>query len=48
MANHPWVQDPVAEQEQLDKEKEEFEINFDKVPLPNKSVGEGNEGATCC
>lgn len=43
MANHPWVQDPVAEQEQLDKEKEEFEINFDKVPLPNKSVGEGNE-----
>ncbi|PWW89686.1 phage portal protein [Clostridium perfringens] len=43
MANHPWVQDPVAEQEQLDKEKEEFGINFDNIPLPNKSIGENNE-----
>ncbi|MBI6020015.1 phage portal protein [Clostridium perfringens] len=43
MANHPWVQDPVAEQEQLDKEKEEFVINFDNIPLPNKSIGDNNE-----
>ncbi|MGL4572010.1 MAG: phage portal protein [Clostridium sp.] len=43
MSNHPWVKDPVAEQEQLDKEKEEFGINFDKIPLPNKKVGEGDE-----
>lgn len=43
MANHPWVKDPVEEQEQLDKEKEEFGLNFDKIPLPNKKVGEGDE-----
>lgn len=43
MANHPWVQDPVEEQEQLDKEKEEFVINFDNIPLPNKSIGDNNE-----
>lgn len=43
MANHPWVQDPVLEQKQMDEEKEEFEINFDNVPVPNKSVGEANE-----
>lgn len=42
MANHPWVKDPVEEQEQLDKEKEEFGINFDNIPLPKK-VGEGDE-----
>ncbi len=38
IANHPWVKDPVEEQKQIDKENEEFGVNFDKVP-----VGEGNE-----
>lgn len=38
IANHPWVKDPVEEQNQIDKENEEFGVNFDKVP-----VGEINE-----
>lgn len=38
IANHPWVKDPVEEQKQIDKENQEFGVNFDKVP-----VGEGNE-----
>ncbi|MGG7077373.1 phage portal protein [Clostridium sardiniense] len=33
MANHPWVKDPVEEQKQLDKEKEEFGAEFDKIPV---------------
>ncbi|MDQ0150575.1 phage portal protein [Eubacterium multiforme] len=41
MANHPWVKDPVEEQEQLDKEKEEFGETFDKIPLPKE--GGANE-----
>lgn len=32
IANHPWVKDLKEEQEQLDKEKEEFGIEFDKIP----------------
>ncbi|MEG2458113.1 MAG: phage portal protein, partial [Bacilli bacterium] len=42
MSNHPWVKDVEEEQKQLDKEKEEFGADFDKIPLPNK-VGAGNE-----
>lgn len=42
LANHPWVKDVEVEQKQLDKEKEELEISFDNIPLPNK-VGEDNE-----
>ncbi|MBY0755036.1 phage portal protein [Clostridium sardiniense] len=33
LANHPWVKDVEVELEQLNKEKEDFGVDFDKIPV---------------